>query len=89
MFVGGGDDLHVANRAAGLDDGCGAGRRADVESVTEGEEGVGADDACLDFAGVESVRQCLVNSQAGAVYSAHLACTDAVNLVLARHDDGV
>ncbi len=42
--VGGGDDLGVADRAAGLDDGGGAGFGDDLEAVGEGEEGVGGGD---------------------------------------------
>ena len=46
-FVGGGDDFVVADRAAGLDDGRGAGFRGGDQSVGEGEVGVGGDDGAL------------------------------------------
>ena len=41
--VGGGDDLVVAHRAAGLDDRGGAGFDRGEQAVGEGEEGVGGD----------------------------------------------
>ena len=46
-FVGGRDDLVVAHRAAGLDDGGGAGFGGGQQAVGEGEEGVGGDDRAL------------------------------------------
>jgi len=48
VFVGGLDDLLVADRAAGLDDGPHPGLRRSVDPVPEGEEGVGGE-CCLRY----------------------------------------
>ena len=48
LLVGGGDDLRVAHRAAGLDHRRGARLGQHVETVAEGEEGVRSDDGSGD-----------------------------------------
>ena len=48
VFVGRRDHLFVAHRATGLDHGFGTGFREYIESVTEGEEGIGGDTGIVE-----------------------------------------
>ena len=72
--VGGRDDLGVADRATGLDDGSGSGPGDDLEAVREGEEGVRGSD------GSGQRKDSLLGAEAGGVDPAHLAGADADGL---------
>src|SRR5690606_31050927 len=85
-FVGGGDDFVVAHAATRLDDAGCAGVGHNVETVTEGEEGVGSHGSALHRqAGVLG----LDGGDAGRVDTAHLAGAHADGHVVGNEDDGV
>ena len=73
----------VADGAAGLNDGGGAGLGDGFEAVGEGKEGVGGGDAAVE--GQDGFH----GSEAGGVDAAHLAGADADGLAVAGVDDGV
>ena len=86
MFVGGGDNFFVAHRAAGLDDGFGAGFGEYVDAVTEGEEGVRSDDRSLQ---IEAGMLCLDAGDLGRVDARHLAGANTERHAAATENDGV
>jgi len=81
--IGGGDDVLVADRASGLDDGGGSGLGYGFESIGKGKEGVGGGDAALEW------QHTFHGAEARGVDAAHLACAHADGLAVARVDDGV
>ena len=81
--IAGGDDLVVADRASGLEDGPDAGLDGGLHAVGEGEEGVGGQDGACD------VVARLVDGHAHGVHAAHLARADPQDPVSAGQDDGV
>jgi len=86
VFVGGRDDLLVANRPAGLNDGRDAGGRGVVDPVAEGEEGVGGHGGALHL---ETGVLRLDGGDACRVDAAHLAGPDPDGHAVLAVDDGV
>ena len=84
--VCGGDDFFVAHGSAGLDAGGGAGIDGGLESIGEGEHGIGGDDGAFE---VEACFAGFPDGDAGGVDAAHLASADAEGAVRVGVDDGV
>ena len=83
LLVGGGDDLVVADRATGLDDGSRTGRGSGVEAVAEREERVAC--ACATLGSAIG----LVGGDEAGVAAVLLAGADADGLTVLRQDDRV
>jgi len=85
-FVGGGDDFCVADGAAGLDGGGGAGFGGGDKAIGEGEEGVTTHDTSFEgelcFSGFP-------HCNAAGIYATHLAGTDAEGAIRTDVNDGV
>ena len=81
--VGGGDDVSVADGAAGLDDGGGAGLGDDLKTIGKREEGIGSGDASGER------KHGFHGAEAGRIDARHLAGADAEGLAVAGVDDGV
>ena len=86
MFVGGSDDFVVLDRAAGLDDGFGAGVGRFVQAVAERIEGVGSHGRSFE---IQAVGGGTHDRDFGRIDAAHLASADAENLIRRREHDGV
>ena len=86
-LVGGGDDVLISYRAAGLNDRSGSGLGYGFKAVGKWEEGIRGGDAALER------QDSLHGAKAGGVYAAHLAGADAESLgelrLGAGIDDGV
>ena len=91
--VGGLDHLLVAQRAAGLDDGAGAGFGGRQKTVGKGEEGIGSDHRALGSgtvaAGGAHRVPALLRGDTRGVDTAHLAGADADRGAALGVDDGV
>ena len=86
MFVGGGDDFFVFDRAAGLDNRLGAAVGGFIEAVAEWIKSVGGDRGAFQ---VQTVSRGPQHGDLGRVDAAHLAGADAEHLVGRREHDGV
>ena len=86
MFVGGGDDVFVADGAAGLDDGGDAGLSGHIHVVCEGEEGVGCQDGAF---GIQTGFLGLPAGNARRIDAAHLTGADTDGGAVFHQHDGV